>query len=87
VWRTVETDDGNAVLHAADQSVDDGIQSPVVSEVTRSGSPCLNDDRQRERQRVGVLNDSQILWDAVVGEAEVVSREPEDYTSSPSSPW
>jgi hypothetical protein len=54
-------------------------QLPVVIEVKRSGATRLNDDRQRQRLRVGVLNESQILRDAVVGEEEVVSGEFEDY--------
>ncbi len=81
--RVVEADDGNAVLHAADQGVNDGIQFPVVSEVPPSGAPCFNDDRQRQRLRVSVLNESEILWYAVVGEAEVVSCESKDHLSCP----
>jgi hypothetical protein len=80
---TVEADEGNAVLHAAYEGVEDGIQLPVVIEVKRSGAAGLNDDCQRQWLRVSVFNESQILRDAVVGEKEVVSREFEDYLSSP----
>lgn len=81
--RTVDTNESNAVLHAAYEGVEDGIQLPVVIEVTCSSAAGLNDDCQRQRLRVGVFNDSQILRDAVVGEEEVVSREFEDYLPSP----
>ena len=79
--RTVEANDGDAVLHAADQRVEDGIQLPVVVEVTRSGAARLNDDGQRQRLRIGVLIECQILRYAVVGEEEVVSREFKDHLS------
>lgn len=54
--RTVEGNDGDAVLHAADQRVEDGIiQLPIVVEVTCSGAASLNHDCQRQRLRIRVL--------------------------------
>ena len=80
--RTVEANDGDAVLHAADQRVEDRIQLLVVDEVACSSAASLNDDGQRQRLRIRVLIECEILRYAVVGEQEVVSREFKDHLSS-----
>jgi len=81
--RTVEANDCDAVLHASDKGVEDGIQLPVVIEVTCSSATGLNDDGQHQRLRIGIPIECKILRYAVVGEVEIVSREFEDHLSSP----
>src|SRR5580693_7738406 len=72
---TVEANDGDSVFHAADQRVEDRIQLLVINEVICSRTASLNDYSQRQRFQISTLIECESLWNAVVGEEEVVSRE------------
>jgi hypothetical protein len=47
-----------------------------------SGTPRFNNDCQRQRLRIGILIECEVLRYAIVGEKEVVSHEFKDYLSS-----
>ena len=79
---TVEANDGDSMFHAADQRVEDRIQLLVINEVICSRAASLNDDSQRQRLQIGALIECESLWNAVVGEEEVVSREFKHHLSS-----
>ena len=77
----VEANDGDAVFHVADQRVEDRIELAVVTKMPCSVTPRFDNDRQRQRLRVGVLIKVEVLRYAIVGDEEVVSRESKDYFS------
>ena len=78
---TVEANDGDSMFHAADQRVEDRIQLLVINEVICSRAASLNDDSQRQRLQISTLIERKSLWNAVVGEGEVVSRELKEHLS------
>src|SRR5580698_4451168 len=79
---TVEANDGDSMFHAADQRVEDRIQLLIINEVICSSAAGLNDDCQRQRLQISSLIECESLWNAVVGEEEIVSRELKEHLSS-----
>ena len=81
MWLTIEPNDSDAVLHVADQCVNERIQLSIIRQVTGSGPARFHANSQRQRLPIRVWIERKMLRYTVVGQNKVVRRELKDHFS------
>src|SRR5262249_46456457 len=77
----IKSNDRDTALYIADQHFKNGIKVPVVRKMRCPSTTGLNHDCQRERLRIAVFLQSEMLQNAVICEHKVIRFQVEDWIS------